>query len=291
MFAVIIGSPGTGKTTTSQVILQQKDMDYDSFYKVSLDSLTESVKPYRNLTRNAYFHLKKGKKEINNSNLGVLSGITSSFISAKKTNFKANKTRKRVFEGVTNKIKNEDPALRSLDQLLWKGLEFGIQHQFNILYDTTIGKTGDKIIKEIIPLLATAPVPYQLIVILVEAPEDQIKQQLGKRHQNFINIMEKEEQDGISQNNRTGYIRAIPVGAIKYMIEPNQKGFKAIKEYVASEEFEEKYAGKLASVEFVKHVNRFSKKIFTDSNLNNSKSANNSNSSSSSKGSKSGRRG
>jgi len=286
IFAVIIGSPGTGKTTTSRAILQEKGMDYDSFYKASLDSLTESVKPYRNLTRNSYFHLKQGKKELNNSNLGVLSGITSSFISAKKVNFKVNKTRRRVFEGVANKIKNEDPALQSLDQLLWKGLHFGIQHQFNILYDTTIGKTGDKIIKDLIPLLASSPVPYQLIVILVEAPEEQIKQQLGKRHQNFINVMEKEEHNGIPQNKRTGYIRAIPLGATKYMIEPNQKGFKAVKEYIASDEFEKKYEGKLASIEFVKRENRFSKAVFTGSNSN----SKNSNSSKGSKGSRSGKR-
>lgn len=277
VFAVIIGSPGTGKTTTSRAILQENGMDYDSFYKASLDSLTESVKPYRNLTRNAYFHLKKGKKELNNSNLGVLSGITSSFISAKKVNFKANKTRRRVFDGITNKIKNEDPALKSLDELLWKGIEFGIKQQFNILYDTTIGKTGDKIITKLIPLLATSLVPYRLLVILVEAPEAQIMQQLGKRHQNFIKVMENEEQHGLSQNKRIGYIRAIPLGAIKYMIEPNHIGFKAIEKYVESEEFE-KYAGKL-SVELIKRKNRFSKARVNGSNLNNSKSPNNSKSS------------
>lgn len=276
IFAVIIGSPGTGKTTTSRAILQENGMNYDDFYKASLDILTESVKPYRNLTRNTYFHLKKCKKEINNSNLGVLSGITSSFISAKKVNFKANKTRRRVFDGITNKIKNEDPALESLDELLWKGIEFGIKQQFNILYDTTIGKTGDKIIKKLIPLLATSLVPYHLLVILVEAPEAQIMQQLGKRHQNFIKVMENEEQHGLSQNKRIGYIRAIPLGAIKHMIEPNQIGFKAIKKYVESEEFE-KYADKL-SVELIKRENRFSKARVNGSNLNNSKSPNNSNS-------------
>uniref|UniRef100_A0A6C0KV78 Zeta toxin domain-containing protein n=1 Tax=viral metagenome TaxID=1070528 RepID=A0A6C0KV78_9ZZZZ len=289
IFAVIVGSPGTGKTTTSRAILQERGMNYDDFYKVSLDTLTESVKPYRNLTRNAYFHLKKGKREINNSNLGVLSGITSSFISAKKSNFKVNKTRRRVFEGITNKAKNEDPTLQSLDELLWKGLTFGVQHQFNILYDTTIGKTGDKIIKEIIPLLAAAPVLYQLLVILVEAPEEQIKQQMGKRHQNFINKMEQEDIHQLPQDSRVGYIRAIPLGIIKFMIEPNQKGFKAIKDYVKSDEFEEKYADKFASVEFIKRENRFSKAIFTGSQSINVKSSNNSKSSKSSK-SKSGKR-
>jgi hypothetical protein len=89
--------------------------------------------------------------------------------------------------------------------------------------------------------------------------------------------MEKEEQNGISKNKRTKYIRAIPVSATKYMIEPNQKGFKAVKDYVESEGFKEKYAGKLANVEFIEYENRMVKPVTTvlnnSNNLNNSKNS------------------
>lgn len=261
---IMVGSPGTGKTTMANKIIQEQELHDSDFYKVSLDRLTESVKPYRNLTRNAYTHLTRNKKELNNSNLAKISGIYTSFIHAKKENFKANKTRRRIFEGVTNKAKNEDPAILSLNELLWKGLRHGIQHRFNILYDTTIGKTGDKIKTEITDVLAEFPdIKYKLLVVLVEAPEEQIKQQLEKRHQNFI---------------KKGYIRAIPLRPIKGMIEDNQKGYNTAKEYFNSEEFEEKYPNLLAEpAEFIRRKNIFSKALFTGikSNENNSKSSNN----------------
>jgi len=42
---VLVGAPGVGKTTKAREILRNMDMDYDTFFNISLDRIVERIKP------------------------------------------------------------------------------------------------------------------------------------------------------------------------------------------------------------------------------------------------------
>jgi len=238
-FIVLIGSPGVGKTTTARNILNGLHMNYDNFYNVSLDTLVEKVKPYRSVTRNAYQHMKQGKNKLNNKNYIQLSTIYTSFIYAKQPNFKANQTRRRVINGIKNNGKNSATNLKSLDTLLWEGLNHGVQNGWNILYDTTVSKTGNKIKKEVMDLLDKNR-KYTLIVIHITADEEQIKEQLSKRHLRMI---------------EENYIRAIPPKLVGKFLLENKEGYDVTKHYFETGAYLEKYPDTLEGFLFLEYDN------------------------------------
>ena len=65
---VLVGAPGVGKTTQASKYLREMGLEYDNFYHVSLDSLVEKVKPYRNTTFRVY-------KQLKSNNIGLLNSI------------------------------------------------------------------------------------------------------------------------------------------------------------------------------------------------------------------------
>ena len=77
VLVIAIGSPGVGKTTSlidvlnNEPLLKARGITYDHFYNVSLDTIVEHIKPYRNETVKAYKYAKNGYNAINKQSLGL----------------------------------------------------------------------------------------------------------------------------------------------------------------------------------------------------------------------------
>ena len=77
VLVIAIGSPGVGKTTllidvlNNESLLKARGITYDHFYNMSLDTIVEHVKPYRNETVKAYKYAKNGYNAINKQSLGL----------------------------------------------------------------------------------------------------------------------------------------------------------------------------------------------------------------------------
>lgn len=231
---ILVGSPGVGKTTKAKEFLKRMlQVDYDKFYNISLDSLVERVKPYRVATKALHNTLKrrKGNTPLNNSNYSILSEPYLATIMSKNSNFKIPSTMARItrkIEGAENVREPRGPAgaLKSLNDLRKEGLIYGVNNGLNILYDTTLAKTRDKIKADIMPILEmNKDVKYKIVVILVSASENAIKGRLAKRHKEML-----EEADP--------YIRAVPPKMVARFIEDNKVGFDRAREYFEAASYE-----------------------------------------------------
>lgn len=251
---VLVGSPGVGKTTKAKEFLKKElGVDYNDFYNIALDSLVERVKPYRAATKHLYntIRAKRGAAPLRNENFAALSEVYLPTIMSAQSNFKLPYTITRLtnkFEGkkaeakpkpkatakpkanasaaaVTVKKKKmcdgEDAggALMCLNRLRREGLVYAVANGLNILYDTTLTGSNDKIKNDIMPVLElNKDVKYKIVVILVKAPGEIIKKRLDKRHREML-----EEENP--------YIRAVSPHLIKMFVEDNRKGFDNAKHY------------------------------------------------------------
>lgn len=246
---IVVGAPGVGKTTkTQEIIKKELGLNYNNFYTISLDSLVEKVKPYRNTTRRLYNTLKAKKAslrapDLNNSDFGILSEVYLPTIMSNKSNFtlsatelskiakidalgntdafEALKTRKLA---IKNTAKNAT-GLKHLNDLRRDGLMYGVMNGLNIIYDTTLTKTKDKIKTDIMPILEmNHDVKYKIVVILVTANAVNIQNRIKSRHTKML-----AESDP--------YIRAINPRLTKMFIEDNKKGFDIEKTYFNSNSY------------------------------------------------------
>jgi hypothetical protein len=168
---IVVGAPGVGKTTkTQEIIKRELGLNYNDFYNISLDSLVEKVKPYRNTTRRLHNTLKTKKTDLNNTNFGILSEVYLPTIMSNKRNFtleatelakkakinalgntKALEALKKGKSTAKNATKNGPTGLKHLNDLRRDGLIYGVMNGLNIIYDTTLAKTKDKIKMDIMP--------------------------------------------------------------------------------------------------------------------------------------------
>ena len=230
---ILAGSPGVGKTTSAKKLIPQilgEKYSYNNFYNISLDSLVEKVRPYREMTHSLYKEITKYKGTLNNNNTQILSSVYLDLIMSTSQDFNLGTTRKKIISklrGYTrNKNKNRitrDKDILSLNKWRNKGLEFAIENGLNILYDTTLQQRTDIIKRDILRLLhkrnENNTSKYSVIVVLIEADEDTIKERIRGRHREML-------------EETNPYIRAVSIPAVKEFIEMNKEGFnKALKDY------------------------------------------------------------
>jgi len=222
---VLVGSPGVGKTTQAKHYLMQKGLDYDKFYNISLDSIVERVKPYRNTTMRLYNRLKS------KDDLSILDTVYLPTIMSHDRNYSLSKTEKsrinKIVSGAGLKKKKKF-TLKNLIELRRDGFIYGVKNGLNILYDTTLARNKDKIITEIMPVIEMSPIKYKIKVILVVAPEDIIKNRLKTRKNKMLS--EKEP-----------YIRSINPKAVQKLILDNIIGYENSKKYFTSGRYEKDF--------------------------------------------------
>jgi GTPase SAR1 family protein len=240
---IVVGAPGVGKTTkTREIIKKELGLDYNDFYNISLDSLVERIKPYRNVTKRLHNTLKAkkaalGAPDLNNSDFGLLSEVYLPTIMSNKSNFTLGQTESAKMEKIAalgnadalealkkrkSAPKNGPTGLKHLNDLRREGLIYGAMNGLNIIYDTTLTKTKDKIKMDIMPILEmNKSVKYKIVVILVTASATNIQNRIKGRHTKML-----------AENDP--YIRAINPRLTKMFIEDNKKGFDIAKSYFSS---------------------------------------------------------
>lgn len=99
----------------------------------------------------------------------------------------------------------------SLLDAMYNGLEYGLTHSFNVLFDTTLKDTKKKIDDRVLPILLRPDVnKYKIIIIHVTAKEAEVKQRLQKRHiemihDNFLRAVNPNLANAFIVQNKNGY--------------------------------------------------------------------------------------
>lgn len=99
----------------------------------------------------------------------------------------------------------------SLLDAMYNGLEYGLTHSFNVLFDTTLRDTKKKIDDRVLPILLRPDVnKYKIIIIHVTAKEAEVKQRLQKRHiemihDNFLRAVNPNMAGAFIVQNKNGY--------------------------------------------------------------------------------------
>jgi hypothetical protein len=226
LFVVIVGAPGVGKTSQAKKILLDHGYQYENCYNVSLDSLVERVRPYRITTKLLYDEMKKKRVELTDNDYAILNEVYMATIRSKNLMFDSTYTVHRILDKMTGEEKKEKekPKISSYDtltELRKKGLEYGIEHGFNIIYDTTFSSTKNVMGVDILPLLEKQKdVTYQILILHITSTEEQIRKQLKHRHRQMV---------------KEGYIRAIGPKLTKKFIKENQLGMDHAERYCTSE--------------------------------------------------------
>lgn len=226
IFVVIVGAPGVGKTSQAKKILSENGYKYEHCYNVSLDSLVERVRPYRITTKLLYDEMRKKRLQLTDNDYAILNEVYMATIRSRNIMFDSTYTVHRILDKIEGgeKKEKEKPTLSSYDtltELRKKGLEYGIEHGFNIIYDTTFSSTKNVMGADILPLLEKKKnITYQIIILHVTSTEEQIRKQLKYRHRQMI---------------KEGYIRAIGPKLTKKFIKENQLGMDHAERYCTSE--------------------------------------------------------
>ena len=246
-FVIVVGAPGVGKTSKSnEIIKKELGLNYNDFYNISLDSLVERVKPYRLSTKRLYNTLKNKKEsmgisELNEKNFGILSEMYLPTIMSNKSNFSikaseeaklakiaviGNETTQAPIKKHKSTARNLPSGLKHLNDLRKEGLIYGVMKGLNIIYDTTLTKSKDKIKLDIMPILEmNKEVKYKIITILVIADVKNIQNRIMSRHKKML-----EENDP--------YIRAINPKLTNMFVKDNKEGFDNAKKYFESKSYE-----------------------------------------------------
>ena len=226
---IVGGSPGVGKTSQIGQIIRKMDHDPNAFYNVSLDSIVENVKPYRIATKLIYDDLKsrRGNDPLTDKDLALLSEITS-----KREMMYLTHTVHRLLDKIEQgnaekkpvKAKKKDDVYEAFPTLIdrrLEGLEEGIKHGVNIIYDVTFQGRTNVVARDLMPILnkyaEMGHLKYDIHVILLSSTPQRIRRQLHMRHEEML-------------AGPDAFIRAIPPRMIERYIEENQVGYYKIQE-------------------------------------------------------------
>ena len=112
-------------------------------------------------------------------------------------------------------VAEEKELDRSIVDHTKHGLEIGIENGLNIIYDTTL-KERDIIKEDIIPLIRAHNKKYKILVLLITADSEAIKDRLRGRHHAMIG---------------ENYVRAIKLELVEKFIELNKKSYDKAHKY------------------------------------------------------------
>jgi hypothetical protein len=208
--------------------------DPNAFYNVSLDSIVENVKPYRIATKLIYDDLKsrRGNDPLTDKDLALLSEIYLGTITSKREMMYLTHTVHRLLDKIEQGNAEKKPvkakkkedvydAFPTLIERRLEGLEEGIKHGVNIIYDVTFQGRTNVVARDLMPILnkyAEMGHPkYDIHIVLISSTPQRIRRQLQMRHEEML-------------SGPDAFIRAIPPRMIERYIEENQVGYYKIQE-------------------------------------------------------------
>ena len=212
---VLVGAPGVGKTTQAREILKNIDMDYDKFFNISLDRIIERIKPYRNASKRLYNTIKS-TKNLNDKNYALLSELYLPTIMSHDIDFSLVATEKAKMKKIKGGVKKKRFTFKNLISIRKEALKYAVLNGLNILYDTTLVTNKNKIATEIMPIIELSPIKYKMMVILVTAPVEVIKNRIRERHRKMLT---------------NSFIRAINPNLTEKFVKENEIGFENAKKY------------------------------------------------------------
>lgn len=281
VFILLVGSPGVGKTTQINKILQYKKFndeyrmkfnitsqehttfDYDNFYKVSLDSLVERIRPYRKTTRelhkimrNTRRHTKIGKRlyeeELLPEDYQILSEVYLPTIQSRKSNFGLNQTKQAIIKKIHN---NKNTAKTSKTAICYckkcKGeKEYTKQtvalHMKKYGHDNDDSNTVASINKTLIESIQSGieygienelNIVYDCTITPTNTRLEYYLELLEEHNYNIIVILIEAPIDIVKKRiierqkemiHKEKYLRAIPSKLIERFIDENREGFNTL---------------------------------------------------------------
>jgi hypothetical protein len=178
------------------------------------------------MSKNTSFSLPKTARAIERK-VGVFGNtLSTAALKSKKELIeeltKIQKTAEKKVKGKAKESEEEKSTFICLNDMLKKGLEFGIKNGLNVIYDTTLKQNKDnknKILNEIMPMLEKyKDHKYKVKVILVTADEKVIQERIKGRHLGML-------------KENVPYIRAINPKLTKGFIEDNKIAFNETEKY------------------------------------------------------------
>ncbi len=246
---ILVGSPAVGKTTQARRILAEQGMDYENFYNVSLDSLAEVVKPYRNATRRFYNAIKERRPNLEgpfpantihpiHEYMPKFSGFYMTTIQSQRNNFGMTESSATALKKLNNPAYKPSAANKrkansvypinntklSLTGVREEAFKVGLQSGYDIIYDTTLSNTKDKILEILKTVEENAPTKYKILVVHVTAPQPDIEARMRGRQEGMIADPEKP-------------IRGIPYTQAWMFIKENKEAFQKASKFYSSGQF------------------------------------------------------
>lgn len=233
-------------------------------YKVSLEKITKRLneEEHNQQIKNSDEERKQtseNKSEEDHKNNSEYESKSAASTSAASTSAANSSTAKRKSmasrkASTTTRKKNskiQNKELKKLTELLNDGLKYGIEHNYNIIYDTTFDGTMKKLTDVVLPMLEEhakeTQIKYKIFVILVK-PE---LLEFRKVNNNFKILSSRkivyERLMGRHQKmiNEKGYIRAINPKKIESFIKENKEGYDQAKKYIMEDQIYDKYRDNL----------------------------------------------
>jgi energy-coupling factor transporter ATP-binding protein EcfA2 len=177
IFVLLIGTPGSGKSTALARMNELVGLDPENAVQISLDSLIESLEPFRAKTSEiATKMLAASGLELRNNLpeevVGEIAGKTSgpylSYMKAKKNNR-------------PGKVGN--PLEMSLNEMRYYLLDKALAEGKNIIYERTISDASkDSLKEEVFARIAASGKPYKIFVVYTKIDDEtELRDRLRRR--------------------------------------------------------------------------------------------------------------
>lgn len=177
IFVLLFGTPGSGKSTALRKMKQMTELNPDDAVQINLDSLIESLQPFRNATRKIATNMlnQKGFIDYNSANQNTISEIAGK---ASGPYLSMMRSKKNNRPGRIGK-----PLSYSPNELRFLILEKALAHGKNIIYERTVSDAKkDTLASEVFEKIQSSGKPYEVYIIYTKIDdESQLRERLRKR--------------------------------------------------------------------------------------------------------------
>jgi hypothetical protein len=189
-FVLLFGSPGSGKSSALARLPELIGLDPGTAVQINLDSLVESVEPFRAITHKiAQNELKDRGMTINTANTNTIEKISQatfgpyvSFMRLTKNNRPKVEEKETVEPEGGKKSKSKKPAKfkRSLNEIRLYMLEKALEAGKNIIYERTVSRIDEDILKD--EVFNKIPAKYQVFIIYTKIDDvGELQRRLASR--------------------------------------------------------------------------------------------------------------
>lgn len=217
-FVLLIGSPGSGKSTALRRMKELTGLDPKDAAQISLDSLVESVAPFRAKTSALAQSMMAAEgvalgpnvpKKLVNAIAGKTSGTYTTYMKGKKNNR-------------PNHLGEELP--QSLNELRFALLDKALGEGKNIVYERTVSSAKEDFLREeVLGRIYASKKPYKIYVIYTKIDDPAMLEERLRRRP--LNMMMRDPP----------FFRGVPSFLAKKFIETHEEYFRKFLGSLAAE--------------------------------------------------------